>query len=97
MNEGLGFIVAQPVSNKSAKMLNEMLDTQGYKNYQGHSSPFKVSSQDFELEENNFRYKICNHVKSFYYKDEAGKSHKKTNKLQNYVYLLAQKSKARFK
>lgn len=67
---GLGYIVAQKVSGQKANEENEMLDLTGYKNCIQNNGSWTVCEGN--INEEMFRYKVCERTKSCYIAKEDG-------------------------
>lgn len=93
-SEKLGFIVAQKVSGQKEQQRKEMLDPTGYRNCTlSEDGEFRLSKEK-KLREEAFRFKVCDHVKEVYSKDDDGKG-KKININCKIVYTYSPERKAR--
>lgn len=98
-DEKLGFVVAQKVSHQTKKIREEMLSTDGYRNCHCNDvGELVFDLNQTGLEENAFRYKVCQHEKTTYVantdKDAKTKRKKITVKCK-IVYTFSPERRAR--
>ena len=95
----LGFVVAQKVSQQKKKEREEMLSPDGYRNCNFNElGDITFAPEHAELDENSFRYKVCEHEKTAYIPNSEPESTTKRKKITvkcKIVYTFSPERKKR--